>query len=288
MQCINYLFLCNIRNAGRLLNVRQLICACMLLAVWGMPTAEAQHAVEVQQDTIVYIAPDIAMHFVRISKGTYTMGSPDNERGRQKDEGPQHEVKINRPFYLSKYEVTQGQFEEVMGYNPAIFDNYADSDRHPVENVTWQQARTFTEELSARLGCHFRLPTEAEWEYACRAGSQTPYYWGERMAENGASDYAWANSRSMAQTHPVGEKRPNAWGLYDMSGNVWEWCSDWYGAYSEGSKVDPDGPDSGKNKVFRGGSWYDFYESHRCANRHRHAMDKGYTAIGFRVVMEAK
>jgi formylglycine-generating enzyme required for sulfatase activity len=108
------------------------------------------------------------------------------------------------------------------------------------------------------------------------------------MAENGASDYAWANSRSMAQTHPVGEKRPNAWGLYDMSGNVWEWCSDWYGAYDEGSKVDPDGPDSGKNKVFRGGSWYDFYESHRCANRHRHTVDKGYTAIGFRVVMEAK
>jgi formylglycine-generating enzyme required for sulfatase activity len=237
-------------------------------------------------DTVIEVAPGVHMEFMRIESGVFAMGSPETEQGRQMDEGPQHEVQISKPFYLGKYEVTQLQFEAVMGFNPAVFDDYTDSDRHPVEFVTWQQARAFVQTLSDRLGGRFRLPTEAEWEYACRAGTQMPYYWGEDMAENGASDYAWANSRSMAQTHPVGEKLPNAWGLYDMSGNVWEWCSDWYGAYEDGRQVNPTGPDSGKDKVFRGGSWYDFREAHRCANRHRHGVDQGYTAIGFRIVME--
>ena len=214
------------------------------------------------------------------------MGSPDSEPNRGGDEGPVHVVNISKGFYIGQFEVTQMQWTQVMKDNPAVFKSFPESSAHPVESVTWNECQIFISKLN-KLGIgKFRLPTEAEWEYACRAGTTTAYYWGEKMKENGSSEYAWANSRSFARTHTVGQKLPNAWGLYDMSGNVWEWCSDWFGRYDDQARIDPKGPENGTMKVFRGGSWYDFFESHRSANRHKHAPDERYTAIGMRLVME--
>jgi formylglycine-generating enzyme required for sulfatase activity len=237
-------------------------------------------------DRSVQIGSSLTLHFQYIPPGTYTRGSPPDEAMRDPDEGPQHVVTLTKAFYLGTYEVTQAQWASVMGENPAVFQNFGSSLQHPVESVSWNECQEFIRRLNAMGQGTFRLPTEAEWEYACRAGTQSPYYWGARMAESGQSDYAWANSRSFARTHPVGRKQPNPWGLYDMSGNVWEWCQDWYGAYPEETLTDPTGPDVGKLKVFRGGSWYDFHESHRSANRHKHAPNERYSAIGLRLVLE--
>lgn len=239
-------------------------------------------------DTLIQFSPALSFHFQYIPSGTFIMGSPAEEAMRGKDEGPQHEVAITKGLYLGTYEVTQAQWEQVMGENPAVFQSLEKSSRHPVEFVSWNDCQEFISQLNAMGKGTFRLPTEAEWEYACRAGTQSPYYWGDKMKQNGSSDYAWANSRSFAQTHTVGSKQPNAWGLYDMSGNVWEWCQDWFDSYPSESQTNPRGPEEGKMKVFRGGSWYDFYESHRSANRHKHAPDEQYAAIGLRLVWEAE
>ncbi len=243
------------------------------------------------KDTVLYINDSVFIELVQVPEGDFLMGSPEDEEERDKDEGPIHKVTISYPFYIGRYEVTQGQWQAVMGTNPAVFKF---SSEHPVESASWNECREFIENLNKLGKGTFRFPSEAEWEYACRAGTTTPYYWGETMALNGTSDYAWANSRSLAMTHPVGEKKPNPWGLYDIAGNVWEWCSDDYAPYpdtavvvkktaslNQFSQSDPDA-----KKVFRGGSWFDFRESHRCANRHRHGVNKGYTAIGLRLVWE--
>jgi len=237
-------------------------------------------------DTLLQLSPVLSFHFQHIPAGTFMMGSPADEAMRGKDEGPQHEVILPNAFYLGTYEVTQAQWEVVMEENPAVFQNLEKSPQHPVEYVSWNECQEYISRLNEMGKGTFRLPTEAEWEYACRAGTQSPYYWGENMAQNGSSEYAWANSRSFAQTHPVGSKQPNAWGLYDISGNVWEWCQDWFGPYPDEPQTDPQGSEEGKMKVFRGGSWYDFYESHRSANRHKHAPDEHYAAIGLRLVWE--
>ena len=221
-----------------------------------------------------------------IPPGTFQMGSAESEAGRDADEGPLHEVTLTRGFYLGIHEVTQAQWKAVMGTNPSIFVQGENPVERPVDSVSWEQCRLFIARLNALGLGKFRLPTEAEWEYACRAGTRTRFYWGDGVRLEEAHAYAWANSRSYATTHSVGGKRPNGWGLYDMSGNVWEWCGDWYGPYSADAQTDPTGPAQGREKVFRGGSWYDFPISLRSANRHRHAVDRGYTAIGLRLVME--
>jgi len=237
-------------------------------------------------DTLLQLSPVLNFHFQYIPAGTFLMGSPAEEAMRGKDEGPQHEIMLTQGFYLATYEVTQTQWEAVMGENPAVFQSLETSAQHPVEYVSWNDCQALISRLNEMGQGNFRLPTEAEWEYACRAGTQTAYYWGDKMKQNGSSDYAWANSRSFAQTHPVGSKQPNEWGLYDMSGNVWEWCQDWFGPYLAKPQTNPQGPEKGEMKVFRGGSWYDFYESHRSANRHKHAPDERYAAIGLRLVWE--
>ena len=178
---------------------------------------------------------------VYIPAGQFLMGSPGDEAGRT-DEETQHRIKLTQGFYLGKYEVTQGQWEKVMGENPSWSRN-AGKDA-PVECVSWDDCQAFCRKLDA----FFRLPTEAEWEYACRAGTKGPY------AEN-LDDMAWYWMNSGKITHPVGQKQPNAWGLYDMHGNVCEWCRDYYGDYPAGAVTDPTGPDTGSNRVYRGGSW---------------------------------
>ena len=228
----------------------------------------------------------IGMRLMRISPGTFKMGSPPSEQG-DSDEHPQHEIKISRDFYIGIYEVTQGQYQKIMGNNPSEFDG----DDLPEEQVSWNDANEFCRRLSQMDGKHYRLPTEAEWEYACRAGTTTAF----NNRQNGLTTIrpiCWCSDNgilgSARQTKPVGSCKPNAWGLYDMSGNVWEWCQDWYDEnyYSQSPSVDPQGPSSGSTRVLRGGSWYDTPKDCRSARRNCLKPDNSRDKIGFRVVFE--
>ena len=184
----------------------------------------------------------VGMKFVWIEPGSFQMGSQTGDP----DERPVHEVTLSKGFYLQVTEVTQRQWEAVMGSNPSYFKG---PDR-PVENFSWGDAQEFLQRLNEKeKDSRYRLPTEAEWECACRAGGQEP-----DVAVN-LDEVAWWWVNSNGETHAVGQKKPNAWGLFDMRGNVWEWVQDWYGAYSVGRQIDPRGPDSGEYRVLRGGSW---------------------------------
>jgi len=176
-----------------------------------------------------------------------------------------HTVRITQPFYLGKYEVTQGQWQAVMGNNPSKFTG--DPNR-PVEQVSWDDVQEFIRRLNAREGgTMYRLPTEAEWEYAARAGTTTRWSFGDDKSQLGR--YAWYGGNAGSQTHPVGQLQPNPWGLYDMHGNVREWAQDWYGKYTRGTAVDPAGPSSGPRRVDRGGSWYSTSSFCRSSDRFR-------------------
>jgi formylglycine-generating enzyme required for sulfatase activity len=191
----------------------------------------------------------VTMKLALIRPGKFVMGSPDSEQGRESKEGPQHEVVITKPFYMGVTKVTQAQYQAVMGTNPSQFKGPT----NPVDSVNWDEAVEFCRKLSEKTRKAVRLPTEAEWEYACRAGSKTRFCFGD--TEEGLGDYAWYQANSGGTTHPVGQKKPNAWGLYDIHGNVWEWCADWYGEYPSGAVTDPQGAASGSQRVSRGGPW---------------------------------
>jgi len=213
------------------------------------------------------------MEFKLIPAGTFTMGEGDEA----------HEVTLTRPFKMGVHEVTQAQYEQVMGNNPSKFN----AAENPVEMMSWDDAVEFCRRLSElpsekAVGNIYRLPTEAEWEYACRAGTATKYSFGDDGSDLG--DYAWYDSNSGSKTHPVGGKQPNAWGLYDMHGNVWEWCQDWYGDYPTGAVTDPSGPASGRGRVRRGGGWSSFAEQCRSAFRIRLSPANRNPSNGFRVV----
>jgi formylglycine-generating enzyme required for sulfatase activity len=225
----------------------------------------------------------VKMELVLIPTGEFMMGSPDSEKGRPPLEGPQHKVKITKPFYLGKCEVTQAQWQRVMGNNPSTFKG---SDKLPVENVSWNDCQEFVKKVSAMGQGVCRLPTEAEWEYACRAGTTTPFYSGD---DDGSLDrIAWYGDNSGDKTHEVGGKSANAFGLYDMSGNVFEWCSDTYAPYANGEEKDPAGPDTGEGRDLRGGCWGSIPQDCRSANRYRFTPDYRLNLIGFRVVVDLK
>ena len=192
------------------------------------------------------------MVLVLIPPGEFLMGSPDSDALAGGSEKPQHRVQISEPFYLGMCEVTQEQYRRVTGENPSRYKGDA---QRPVERVSWNDAVEFCRQLSDTEGREYRLPTEAEWEYACRAGSTTKWCFGDSTA--GLEDYAWYSANSGGQTHPVGQKSPNAWGLHDMHGNVYEWCADWYGPgyYRNSPPYDPIGAASGSDRVRRGGCW---------------------------------
>jgi len=232
----------------------------------------------------------IGMKFVYIKRGTFTMGSPASELKREDDE-TQHRVRISKGFYLGAYEVTQAQYKAVMGANPAHFKK---GGNYPVEMINWNDAVTFCKKLSAKEGKTYRLPTEAEWEYACRAGTTTPFAFGQTISTDRANydgNYIYGSGRKgvlRKATMPVGSFRPNAWGLHDMHGNVWEWCGDWYGKdyYGQASATDPRGPSSGPSRVLRGGSWLNYPVRCRSADRNSSSPDTRSTYLGFRVVCE--
>ena len=215
--------------------------------------------------------------------GQFMMGSPTSERGRDSDE-VQHEVVLTRGFFLAETECTQGQWEAVMGGNPSYFKGT----EWPVEEVSWEEAVEYCRKLTAKQraegiladGWEWRLPTEAEWEYAARAGTT-----GARYGD--LDTVAWHKGNSGSETHPVSQKAANAWGLKDMIGNVWEWCSDWYGDYPTGNATDPRGPSSGSFRVFRGGGWSGVAWCARSAFRYGGDPGGGDFNLGFRPVLSS-
>jgi formylglycine-generating enzyme required for sulfatase activity len=242
----------------------------------------------------------VGMRFVFVPAGEFLMGPDGGERDG--DEGAvQRRVTITRGFYLGMYEVTQADYERVMGVNPSQFaagGGYRDrvqgidTSRFPVDSVSWSDAVEFCRRLSAlaaekQAGRKYRLPTEAEWEYACRAGTTTWWSHGDEVEALGA--FAWHRRRgSDLRPHPVGEKKPNPLGLYDLHGNVWEWCSDWWGALSAlpEAAADPAGPAEGDAKVLRGGGWYSLAGRCRSSSRVGDPPSVRDPDTGFRVVLE--
>jgi len=217
----------------------------------------------------------IGMEFVLIPAGTFMMGSPDSDAGAFDREKPAHRVTISQPFYLGKYPVTQEQWAAVMGNNPSLFKGNPHS---PVEQVSWYDVHVFLHKLNEReKGGDYRLPTEAQWEYACRAGTETPRYHPEIHA------IAWYEANSDGHLQPVGQKLPNAWGLYDMLGNVWEWCLDGFWDYTTAAVVDPiESIDAGAVRVIRGGSWIRSAQYVRAAYRLWDIPGHRYAILGFR------
>ena len=231
-------------------------------------------------DELPAIMNSIGIRMKLIPAGTFTMGDAKGE-----DNEAPHEVTLTQPFYLGVTEVTNAQWQAVMGSVPS---EWKDADR-PVETVSWEDAVSFCAKLSAMpderaAGRKYRLPTESEWEYACRAGPTSSYSFGDDDSLLG--DFAWFSSNSNRQTHPVGRKRPNAWGLYDMHGNVWELCSDWYSdEYPRGAATDPQGPTSGSLRVSRGGSWLSTAGDCRSALRRRCPPSIRDFNLGFRLAL---
>jgi formylglycine-generating enzyme required for sulfatase activity len=251
-----------------------------------------------------------AAEMILVKGGQFTMGSPTGESSRGKDE-VQHRVTLS-DFYLGKFAVTQQEFEEVMDSNPSHFQGQD----LPMENVTWFEAVSFCNELSKLEGFipaysitgsgenisvtwnhaanGYRLPTEAEWEYACRAGTTTPFHTGANITPDQANYYGTypyndaPSGRYRESTVPVGRMSPNAWGLHEMHGNVWEWCWDWYGEYSPGAQTNPAGSDTGTFRINRGGGWNDFGRHLRSAYRAAHNPENRTFNIGFRLVRNAE
>ncbi|MBN2328278.1 MAG: formylglycine-generating enzyme family protein [Candidatus Omnitrophica bacterium] len=221
------------------------------------------------------------LEMIWIPPGMFQMGSPENEIGRSNDE-TRHSVSITRGFYLGKYEITQAQWQAVMNASPSNSKGI----NKPVETISWIDANAFVDKLNKMNQGTFRLPTEAEWEYACRAGTATRFYWGEDSSYTEIGNYAWYDLNAGLSLQEVGVKLPNAWGLYDMIGNVFEWCSDYYGEYPTGLQIDPSGPSKGAARVRRGGSWLTLKESCRSAARGSLTAYMKSQYIGVRILRE--
>ena len=225
---------------------------------------------------------DLNIEMIAVQGGIFIMGCT-HEQGNDcwSDERPTHQVTTS-DFYIGKYEVTQAQWKAVMGNNPSHFKG----DDLPVENVNWNDVQGFIKKLNEMTGKKYRLPTEAEWEYAARGGSKSHSY--KYSGSNTIDSVAWYNDNVNTSTHAVGSKLPNELGIYDMSGNVWEWCSNWFGKYSRSAKTNPQGASSGSARVARGGSWLDKAWYARVAYRYIGAPDYRDGSMGFRLACSSK
>lgn len=273
-----------------------LLC-CMTFPFVAAATAGQQVKADRNTENRNFTDPTTGMEFVYVPGGCFPMGNPALEKENSgssffwylqmggnsgqldKDERPQHEVCVD-DLYMGKYEVTQQEYKRVMGKNPSAFH----SDRSPVEQVSWHDTQVFIKRLADLSKRQYRLPTEAEWEYAARSGGKAEKYAGGDDIDT----LAWYDELEVKGTRPVGGKRPNGLGLYDMSGNVWEWCQDWYDKeyYSSSPKRNPGGPSSGEYRVFRGGAWNSFPNLVRTMNRRHLPPNNRNFSIGFRVVLD--
>lgn len=298
-------------QAGGVYTVMILFIAVTLYYLWTYPRIQPFEQDPAQVDYAESLALPLTLtnsvgaSLRLIPAGIYERGSPEDERGRHDDEFA-HPVRIPSPFYMAAKPVTQEQFERVMGYNPSFFSGPGDL---PVEFVTWEEALQFCNALSRMEALDavyekaegqwvfhtkrngYRLPTEAEWEFACRAGTRTPFYTGRAnpipLGRDNAWRAAWHRHNARGRTQPVALREPNGWGLYDMLGNVWEWCWDWYAPYPRG--VDPriTGPREGDERVIRGGGWYSTTRETRSASRKSRDPFAPWNSLGFRVARNA-
>lgn len=221
----------------------------------------------------------VSFEMVRVEGGTFRMGATsEQEDDAYSDEKPVHSV-ILSSYYIGKTEVTQALWQAVMGSNPS---NFKGADL-PVECVSWDDCQEFIRKLNSMTGQNFRLPTEAEWEFACRGGNNSRGY--KYSGSNNLGSVAWCDGNSGGKTHPVATKSPNELGIYDMSGNVWEWCADWYGGYSSSAQTNPKGPYGGSYRVGRGGSWYYFVRSCRSSNRYGDNPARRHSYLGLRLAL---
>ncbi len=265
------------RYAGRAMNAQLLFTLALGFLFAVSPNTPAA---ELAPQVTVNLGKGVKLEFVLIKPGTFVMGS--GKRYGNTDE-PAHEVTLTKPFYLGKFKVTQEQWEALVGDNPSETKNRPNAEMRPVDNVSWEDiVKKFIPKLAEKMpkGLTPRLPREAEWEYACRAGSRTLFCFGDN--EVGLRDYGWYDKNSNWEAQPVGQKKPNAWGLYDMHGNMWEWCADWMGHYAEGKFTDPTGPAEGSLKVLHGG--YAALSADRCRSSNRIGFASTYRGrCGFRI-----
>jgi formylglycine-generating enzyme required for sulfatase activity len=263
----------------------------------GTPTQEGTNNVTLTarnssgpgtQSLSLRVRSTLATELVSIPAGSFTMGSPTTEVGHTVFEEPQTQVTFSHAFSIGKYEVSQAEYQAVVGANPSLFPG--DLNR-PIDNISWQDATNFCalltarDRLSGRISATsvYRLPTEAEWEYVARAGTSTAYTFGDDAANLG--QYAWFTDNSGTMPHPTGQKLANPWGVYDMYGNTWEFCSDWFGNYPGGSVTDPQGAATGTRKIVRGGSWFRSPESLRSGKRAVLPPEGHNGDVGFRIVL---
>ena len=226
--------------------MKKILGIAVVLGLVGALTVMAQE-VKPGKVEVIDLGKDVKLEMMLIPAGKFKMGSPESEDGRVEFE-TQHEVTLTKPFYMGKFEVTQEQWESVMGKNPSDTKGA----KLPVTDVSWNDCQEFIKKLNAKTNGGYRLQTESEWEYACRAGTTTAYSFGDKITPKDAN---YGDSK-LGATVVVGGYKPNAFGLCDMHGNVWEWCEDWYGDYPKGAVTDPKGPATGKYRVLRGGSFY--------------------------------
>lgn len=231
------------------------------------------------QERLTFIVNGVSFDMIRVEGGTFMMGALSDDNEAFVPELPRHSVSLSS-FYMGEIVVTQELWETVMGSNPSYFTGY---NQRPVEQVSWNDSQEFIRMLNSLTGKYFRLPTEAEWEYAARGGNKSQGY--KYCGSNNVGDVAWYDSNSNNQTHPVKQKQANELGIYDMSGNVWEWCSDWYGSYNSYSQTDPAGPSFGSDRVCRGGSWN--YDAFLCRSSDRCWVtpDFKHSGLGFRLAL---
>ena len=277
------------------------VVACLMLVGCGSQEAGGVKVAEKAQrlengfmDQVLEAEKAVAsIEFASIPAGKFLMGSPATEKERYQNEN-QHEVTLTQGFRMGVHEVTQAQYEQVMGKNPSHFKGAT----LPVETVSYDDALAFCQKLSdlpaeKAAGRKYRLPTEAEWEYCCRAGTSTPFHFGNELNGtqancDGNNPYGTTKKGPyLEKTSPVGSYPANAWGLYDMHGNVWEWCQDWYGDYPKQSVTDPRGPEVGSICVSRGGSWYNEAAGCRSANRYWYDPSIRNSGVGFRLALSS-
>ena len=290
---------------------RRLLAAGLALVVGCFAVAEERAEPPKLETLSLDLGDGVTLELVQIPAGKFLMGSPaDGEEAvivsLRKDswlatgdvyDETQHEVTISKPFYMGIYQVTQAQYAAVMGKNPSKFKNGEDAPRRPVECVKRNDAMGFCKKLSEKTGRNVRLPTEAEWEYACRAGTTTMFNTGDTLEQAHFGDFTGkvgervpgmvgGRMPGFVGTLPVGTFSANKWGLFDMHGNVWEWCVDGFGVYPTGAVTDPIGPENGEFLVLRGGSWNNHHWACRSAYRSRAEPSWGDELIGFRVAMD--
>ena len=241
------------------------------------PSSASTGMSQAQRDRVL---SELEANMVWVEGGTFTMGAtPEQGSDAESDEKPAHQVTLSG-FYICKYEVTQELWQAVMGSNPSFFKGNLS---RPVEEVSWDDCQIFISKLNSLTGKRYRLPTEAEWEYAARGGNRSRGY--KYSGSDNLGSVTWYTDNSGSTTHPVGQKSPNELGLYDMSGNVWEWCYDWYGSYSSGSQTNPTGSSSGSNRVYRGGGWFDNARFCRVSYRYSFTPSLRSSHLGLRLAL---